>query len=128
MYYCHPLYAEYMVGFGVNPDAPEYPFVIPTLLFRPFRPLWKPLLQGLEASFTAGFHAVFGGPPERDLEAEYRTWQAAYPQHRVDSAWTSGWGGKIAATTATAASRVTASLVDAVDDMGYGFMQDDEFL
>jgi hypothetical protein len=128
MYYCHPLYAEYMVGFGVNPDAPEYPFVIPTLLFRPFRPLWKPVLQGLEASFTAGFHTVFGGPPERDLEAEYRTWQAAYPQHRVESAWTSGWGGKIAATTATAAARVTASLVDAVDEMGYGFMQDDEFL
>jgi hypothetical protein len=129
MYYCHPLYAEYMVGFGVNPDAPEYPFVIPTLLFRPFRPLWKPVLQGLEASFTAGFHAVFGGPSERDIEAEYRRWQAAYPQQqRVDSAWTSGWGGKIAATTATAAARVTASFVDAVDDMGYGFMQDDEFL
>lgn len=128
MYYCHPLYAEYMTGFGVNPDAPEYPFVIPTLLFRPFRPIWKPVLQGLEASFTAGFHAVFGGPPERDLEAEYRRWQAAYPQHRVDSAWTSGWGGKLAATTASAAARVTASLVDAVDDMGYGFMQDDEYL
>ena len=128
MYYCHPLYAEYMVGFGVNPDAPRYPFVIPTLLFRPLRPIWKPVLQGLEASFTAGLHAVFGGPPERDLNAEYRRWQAAYPQHRVDSAWTSGWGGKVAATTATAAARVTASLADAVDDMGYGFMQDDEFL
>jgi hypothetical protein len=136
VYYCHPLYAEYMVGFGVDPDAPEYPFVIPTLLFRPFRPLWKPVLQGLEASFTACFHALFGGPPdsERDVEAEYRLWQAAYPQQqqqRVDSAWAaaaSGWGGKIAATTATAAARVTASLGEAVDEMGYGFMRDDEFL
>jgi hypothetical protein len=132
MYYCHPLYAEYMVGFGVNPDAPEYPFVIPTLLFRPLRPVWKPVLQWLEASFTAGFHAVFGGPPQRDVDAEYRRWQAAFPNKRVDPAWTSGWGGKIAATTATAATtaaaRVTGSFVDAVDEMGYGFMHEDEFL
>jgi hypothetical protein len=131
MYYCHPLYAEYMVGFGVNPDAPEYPFVIPTLLFRPLRPVWKPVLQWLEASFTAGFHTVFGGPPQRDVDAEYRRWQAAYPNRHVESAWTSGWSGKIAATTATAATaaaRVTGSFVDAVDDMGYGFMHEDEFL
>ena len=128
MYYCHPLYAEYMVGFGVNPDAPRYPFVIPTLLFRPLKPIWKPVLQGIEASFTAGFHTIFGGPPERDLDAEYRRLQAAYPHRRVDSTWTSIWNGKIAATTAAAAARVTASLADAVDDMGYGFMQDDEFL
>ena len=128
MYYCHPLYAEYMVGFGINPDAPRYPFVIPTLLFRPLRPVWKPVLQWLEALFTAGFHTIFGGPPERDLNAEYRRLQAAYPHRRVDSTWASMWDGKMAATTAATAARVTASLTDAVDDMGYGFMQDDEFL
>lgn len=34
-----------MIGYGVDPDAPRYPFVIPTLFFRPFRWLWQPLLQ-----------------------------------------------------------------------------------
>lgn len=34
-----------MSGFGVDPDAPEFPFALPTMLFRPFRPLWRPCLN-----------------------------------------------------------------------------------
>ncbi|KAH7139395.1 hypothetical protein B0J11DRAFT_516704 [Dendryphion nanum] len=45
--YCHPIYASKMVGYGVNPDAPDFPFVIPTMLYRwtlkPFKPFWEPL-------------------------------------------------------------------------------------
>ncbi|KAF4547092.1 Hypothetical protein D9617_59g026310 [Elsinoe fawcettii] len=41
--WCHPLYARDMAGFGVDPDAPRYPFVLPTMLLRPVRWLWSPL-------------------------------------------------------------------------------------
>ncbi|GAB7363078.1 hypothetical protein MBLNU230_g3370t1 [Neophaeotheca triangularis] len=44
-YYCHPLYAKSMCGSGCDPDAPRYPFVLPTLLFRPVRWLWRPVLD-----------------------------------------------------------------------------------
>ncbi|KAG8626662.1 hypothetical protein KVT40_005607 [Elsinoe batatas] len=45
--WCHPQYAHDMTGFGVNPDAPRYPFVLPTILFRPVRWLWHPITSTL---------------------------------------------------------------------------------
>lgn len=36
-----------MHGFGVDPHAPRYPFVLPTLLFRPFKWFWKPLISAV---------------------------------------------------------------------------------
>ncbi|KAK4974810.1 hypothetical protein LTR28_009854 [Elasticomyces elasticus] len=56
-YYCHPLYAESMVGYGVDENAPRYPFVIPTLLFRPFEVLWRPVLNLLAWCFGSLFDA-----------------------------------------------------------------------
>lgn len=41
--WCHPLYARSMHGFGVDAGAPKFPFVIPTVLLRPFRWLWQPV-------------------------------------------------------------------------------------
>ncbi|KAF2748200.1 hypothetical protein M011DRAFT_467243 [Sporormia fimetaria CBS 119925] len=42
--YCHKLYATSMVGYGVDWDAPRFPFVIPTLLWRKWlRPVWSVL-------------------------------------------------------------------------------------
>lgn len=42
--YCHKLYASSMVGFGVDFNAPRFPFVIPTLGYRWFvKPWWLPL-------------------------------------------------------------------------------------
>ncbi|KAF2772823.1 hypothetical protein EJ03DRAFT_171217 [Teratosphaeria nubilosa] len=46
--YCHKRYAQTMVGFGVDPNAPIFPFVIPTLLLRPFRFLWQPIVDWLQ--------------------------------------------------------------------------------
>ncbi|RDI88939.1 Galactokinase [Venturia inaequalis] len=43
--FCRPAYASSMSGFGVDPDAPEFPFALPTMLLRPFRPLWRPCLN-----------------------------------------------------------------------------------
>ncbi|KAF1352149.1 hypothetical protein BDV97DRAFT_348860 [Delphinella strobiligena] len=51
--YCQPTYAYHMRGYGVNPDAPRFPYVIPTLLFRPFKPVWEPVLTFLAWSFGA---------------------------------------------------------------------------
>ncbi|KAK5005726.1 hypothetical protein LTR39_005854 [Cryomyces antarcticus] len=58
--YCQPLYANTMVGTGVNPDAPEFPYVIPTLLFRPFGWLWRPLLSVLGSVCGALYHFFVG--------------------------------------------------------------------
>ena len=64
--YCHPMYAQTMDGFGVDPDAPRLPFVTVTVLSRPFRwlsspmdfaspePEWAPIIserQSRKASF-----------------------------------------------------------------------------
>ncbi|KAF2019741.1 hypothetical protein BU24DRAFT_406371 [Aaosphaeria arxii CBS 175.79] len=39
--YCHKLYASSMIGYGVDPNAPRFPFVIPTLLYRwTIKPWW----------------------------------------------------------------------------------------
>lgn len=53
--YCQPLYAHRMKGFGVNPSAPEYPFVIPTLLFQPVSFIWRPLVWVLSSFLTAAY-------------------------------------------------------------------------
>jgi hypothetical protein len=37
---CPPVTASEMSAFGVYVDAPRMPFVIPTYIFRPIRPLW----------------------------------------------------------------------------------------
>lgn len=134
--YCHPMYADTMEGYGVDPDAPRYPFVIPTMLFRPLRPIWKPILQSLQQSYTAAFHMVFGEPPKprqpRFMDPDFKftpemiRWDAVGPLQRRAKSWDSGWPVKAAATAAAAAARVTSSFVDAVDEMG--FMTDDEFL
>ncbi|KAF2226490.1 hypothetical protein BDZ85DRAFT_50631 [Elsinoe ampelina] len=45
--WCQPRYAHDMTGFGVDPNAPRYPFALPTMLFRPVRWLWCPLTSTL---------------------------------------------------------------------------------
>lgn len=134
--YCHPLYAETMVGYGVDFDAPRYPFVIPTLLFRPFRPIWKPVVEWLYASFMAIFHMVFGEPPpERvprymqpgfEMTEDMINWDALMPRKKSSQTWDSTWTSEAASTVAAVAGKVTRSFVDAVDDIGY--MNEDEHL
>lgn len=43
-YYCHPLYAVTMKGYGVDIYAPRMPYVTTTILLkRPFSWLWRPV-------------------------------------------------------------------------------------
>lgn len=43
--YCQPTYAYRMHGYGVNPNAPRFPLVLPTLMLGPSRPVWQPVLS-----------------------------------------------------------------------------------
>ncbi|OQO07956.1 hypothetical protein B0A48_06748 [Cryoendolithus antarcticus] len=58
--YCHPFYARRMEGYGVWNDAPRSPFVIPTLLFRPLRPIWRPTLNWAREAIEVAYHHVLG--------------------------------------------------------------------
>ena len=128
--YCHPLYAEYMTGYGVDMDAPRYPFVIPTLLFRPLRPIWKPAFKWVEATATAVFYTVFGEPakPVRRFRPVVDDWDKMPIRQHAGGAWSSTWAGRAATTAVAAAGRSTRSFVDAIDAMGGETMNDDEYL
>ena len=42
--WCHYEYASSYKGYGITWDAPQYPYVIPTVLYRNFvKPWWQPL-------------------------------------------------------------------------------------
>lgn len=136
-FYCHPLYATKMVGYGVDPDAPRYPFVIPTLAFRPLRPVWRPVINWLEEAFTALFNLVFGEPEKKPVPLYMRpgfkitpgmiNWKAVPPYDGSQTrAWESKWTGGVVSSTVAAAARATRSFIDAVDEIG--FMGDDEWL
>ncbi|KAF1841949.1 uncharacterized protein K460DRAFT_293382 [Cucurbitaria berberidis CBS 394.84] len=55
--YCHPKYAQYSRHpFSVNMDAPQYPFVIPTLVYRNFvKAWWLPLYSFFSWIWTSVF-------------------------------------------------------------------------
>ena len=52
-YYCHPTYATVCEGNCLRPDAPQFPYVIPTMLWR-----WSHLSSLLAPVFTFAM-AVF---------------------------------------------------------------------
>ena len=125
-YYCHQFYAYEMVGFGVDPDAPRFPFVIPTLVFRPLRWLWKPVCEALAQGIGVVFHEFFGdratsAEPPRMVRTTFRD-----PVRRVWESADAGRAREWVATATSVSSRVVESVVDAVDEAGS--MWDDEFL
>ena len=56
------MYAYTMVGDGTNPDAPDFPFVIPTMMYRwtlkPSRSIWEPL-WGIFMGMFNGVYDLF---------------------------------------------------------------------
>ena len=125
--YCHPLYAEWVADWP-DPNAPEYPFVLPTLLLRPWRWLWEPLcpsavLEGARVAWTAVFGDDFSGARrEVNRPPQY----AAH--HPVLSRRGGGYDGarRWAASLTETSARVAQSVVDAVDEVGS--MWDDELV
>jgi len=150
-FYCHSFSAATMRGFGVNPDAPQYPFVIPTLIFRPLRPVWRPVLSWAKEAWMAGFHAVVGEErkgravprfmqPGFEITPKMIRWEALTRNyHGVGGAKSSaaagakstGVAGRFAKTVvagaAATAARASRSFVEAVDDVG-DLMGNDEYL
>ncbi|WPH02182.1 Hypothetical protein R9X50_00503700 [Acrodontium crateriforme] len=58
--YCKPEYAQSLEGWTLTPDMPVYPFVIPTLLFRPLKPLWNPVLEYITLCIDVWLAASMG--------------------------------------------------------------------
>jgi hypothetical protein len=58
MVFCRPVYAY--PGTGINPNAPEFPFVIPTLLLRPFGWLWRPVVLLLRSTVVPAVRWLWG--------------------------------------------------------------------
>ncbi|KAF2191331.1 hypothetical protein K469DRAFT_557758 [Zopfia rhizophila CBS 207.26] len=57
---CHKFEASSMEGFGVKWDAPRFPFVIPTVLYRSLlRPFWKPFWNFLIWIWTTAYSCFF---------------------------------------------------------------------
>ncbi|KAF2107849.1 hypothetical protein BDV96DRAFT_288454 [Lophiotrema nucula] len=58
--YCHQLYAPSMKGFGVEWDAPQFPYVLPTMFYRKLlRPFWRPLWALLVWIWNATYNCFF---------------------------------------------------------------------
>jgi len=148
--YCHDFSIPTMRGFGVDPDAPRYPFVIPTLAFRPLRPLWRPMLNWTKEAWMAGFHAIVGEEvrsknvpifmrADFEITPKMIRWEALTRTHQsagaAAGAPASGRVGSVAgrlaktvfAGAAATAVRASRSFVEAVDDVG-DLMGDDEYL
>lgn len=95
-----------MHGYGVNPNAPRFPHVIPTLLFRPLKPLWQPALAFSAWSFGLLYDFVFSPPPRaassttgRATAAGNGVWDSAagggsrvswFASRKVGKGWTEG--------------------------------------
>nr|POF18516.1 hypothetical protein CFP56_63060 [Quercus suber] len=130
--YCHPAYATEMIGFGVEPDAPVYPFVIPTLLFRPLRFLWGPLAE--YATWIGG--VIFEWAVGDVSSAPYNPATFAFSGREIDrsrgrsreAVHTLGATRTVQWMTATAAlgDRALRSAADAVDEIGR--IWDDEYI
>lgn len=148
-FYCHNFSAESMRGFGVNPDAPRYPFVMPTLVLRPLKPVWRPVLEWAKEVWMASFHTVIGEEgtkmnavsprfmqPSFDITPKMIRWEALTGNYGARGSAAAGaksssrFGGvssTIIAGAAATASRASRSFVEAVDDVG-DLMGDDEYL
>jgi len=124
--YCHSRYAwEHETAREVDPDAPRWPYVIPTLLFRPFRRLWEPLWEPLVESTGVALHYLAGQHPSFQEPIASPLVMKTVPSAALKRTWSRSvthW----AASTATVADRVVHSVLDAVD--GVGYMWNDEML
>lgn len=74
MVFCRPVYAY--PGTGINPHAPEFPFVIPTLLLRPFGWIWRPIFLTLGSTVIPVVRWLWGFAwflwEDRRLREEWR--------------------------------------------------------
>ncbi|KAK1066244.1 hypothetical protein LTR74_007292 [Friedmanniomyces endolithicus] len=151
--YCNPRYATSMEGYGVDPDAPKWPFVIPTLVFGRFgrwvvgETVWEAVGAVVGNYFGAGDvvasaellalvgpeSVLMGGMGRgrglgKEAFASARESIAGAGSGRGGHVYESigGWAKTTSAAVVSATARVVRSTVDAVDEVGS--MWDDEFV
>ncbi|KAF2724595.1 hypothetical protein K431DRAFT_282023 [Polychaeton citri CBS 116435] len=120
-FFCHPMEAITMEGYGVNPDAPRFPFVIPTLFFRPTRWLWKPLFDAFAAILSLMWQEMFGENAAATASAGGRSEVASRgdaTKKAFKEVTRDNWSSETTASIAAGATRVAQSLVDAIDEVG----------
>ncbi|KAK3656737.1 hypothetical protein LTR56_002718 [Elasticomyces elasticus] len=137
-YLCHPRYAEKMVGYGVNPEAPKFPFVLPTVVARPLKWVWGPVWEVVRNYFGSADvtePVVLGLGRESVLMREHASdaGSRVFASQRADASsvesvgvYGKGWVKTTTAAVVTATARVMGSVGDAVDEVGS--MWDDEFV
>ncbi|KAK5137454.1 hypothetical protein LTR08_008432 [Meristemomyces frigidus] len=125
-YFCRPLYGSSMVGYGVDPDAPRFPLVMPTLLFRPLKPVWQPAFETASWCFGVLVNALFGDnavssdPPV----AKPVSGTAIRRAFTADTASRS-WMHTATTSVVAASARVIGSLVDTLDEAGSSMWEDE---
>ncbi|KAK0281877.1 hypothetical protein LTR54_000460 [Friedmanniomyces endolithicus] len=151
--YCNQRYATSMQGYGVDPDAPKWPFVIPTLVFGRFgrcvvgETVWEAVgavvgnYFGAEDVAASAELLALVGPESilmggrgrgsglgREAFASARESVAGAGSGRGGHVYGSigGWAKTTTAAVVSATARVVRSTVDAVDEVGS--MWDDEFV
>lgn len=123
-YYCYQEYAYEMVGYGTNPDAPDFPFVIPTLLFRPFKPIWGPVVRYLGWLLSIVFHSIFGEDalviPRRPGSAAWTLAQrqVAASRRRTPVAHGGDWVSAASIATSSVVERLTQTTIRAAAEAG----------
>ncbi|KAK5757402.1 hypothetical protein LTS12_012485 [Elasticomyces elasticus] len=137
-YLCHRRYAEKMVGYGVNPEAPKFPFVLPTVVARPLKWIWGPVWEVVRNYFGSADvtePVVLGLGRESVLMREHASHAGSrvFASQRADASsvnsvgvYGKGWAKTTTAAVVSATARVMGSVGDAVDEVGS--MWDDEFV
>ncbi|KAK4547619.1 hypothetical protein LTR36_000576 [Oleoguttula mirabilis] len=125
-YYCHRLYGSSMVGYGVDMNAPRFPFVIPTLFFRPFKFIWEPASETLGWCSGLLFHSLFGDNAVSSDPPVAKPAHGTTIRKAFTNTLSSTWAQTATANIAAASTRVVGSVVDTLDEAGS--MWDDEFL
>ncbi|KAJ0426067.1 hypothetical protein BJY00DRAFT_272854 [Aspergillus carlsbadensis] len=101
-YYCHPFVSPNCEGNCLEPDAPRFPFVIPTMLWRWLHlsdimiPLWT-LLVAFSRFFAQllGFSDGYVDEEPRSLNLSSKLWIGGTPIESATAAATSSSGGFI---------------------------------
>jgi hypothetical protein len=95
--YCHKLYASSMKGYGVDPYAPEMPYVTLTVLSRPFRPLYQPLLPYWDAIWFPISRYIWG-----EMDYSNMTWRELQRNKRRYESYYASYFTATATASATA--------------------------
>lgn len=90
-----------MKGYGVDPYAPEIPYVTLSVLSRPLRPLYEPLVPYYEAVWFPISRYIWGEPDYSNMRwGELQRWKRRYNAY-----YSSLSRAATATVTATAAAR-----------------------